>query len=100
MQLYYERITNGEGEVLDYQSAAGGLLEYELTATDTGDSVYPKSYSVSVRSRLCGEAMTATVSDVTVNEQYARELFERAVLYDVTAVSLHEVTEDFLAEKY
>lgn len=100
MQLIFERITKGKGEVIKQYALADGSLLYELTAADSGDSEYPISYSVSVRSTLSGGMLEKTVPDLTVNRQYALEFFELLVLYAVTPVTLCEVAEDFIVEKY
>ena len=100
MQLNIEEITNEKGEVVESESLADGKLVYKMTVRDTGDKEYPHSFSISVISRLCPETLYETVRDITVNEQYAKELFERIVLGSVTPVTMYEVIEDFLAEKY
>lgn len=100
MQLIFESISNRKGEVVKQESLARGMLRYEMICTDSGDVDFPKSYSVTVESRLTDETCSETILDLTANENYAYEFFERLVLFSVTPVSLYEVAEDFIAEKY
>lgn len=71
-------------------------VRYELFADRTEDSEYPYSFGVSVE---CGE-QEACIADITENSEYARELFERIMLYMVMPSELEYIVEDYLCEKY
>lgn len=71
-------------------------VRYELFADSTENSEYPYSFGISVK---CGE-LEARIADITENSEYARELFERIMLYTVMPSELEYIVEDFLCEKY
>lgn len=82
------------------KSLAGGRLKYELFYEECEENKSFKSYGVRISCSLFEEYDEEVVRDLTVNEQYATEFFERLVKGFVTPVTLCCIAEDYLAEKY
>lgn len=71
-------------------------VRYELFADRTENREYPYSFGIKVK---CGND-DACIADITENSSYARELFERIMLYMVMPSELEYIVEDYLCEKY
>ena len=92
-------LTRGQ-MVVRSESFAGNKLNYQLIGENTGNEKYPVTYGVRVETSLFGSLQDVQIGDITVNKAYAEELFSLLVTYLVTPISLKDVIEDFLYEKY
>lgn len=73
-------------------------MRYELFCEQHKDD--SRVYGIAIISRLPYDAGSISVSDITENEELARELFWRVIAYIVTPCELVYAVEDFIWEKY
>lgn len=86
--------------VIRKQTAAKGRLCYELICKTDAQSNEVISYGVKLYNALFGSAEQVEILDVTPDLAYAIELFELLVCFLVTPITLKDVIDDFLYEKY
>lgn len=87
---------------LHTEELADGKLSYFLTQQqlEDGEDQGGTTYGIRVCCSLFGKQEYAELADITPNLAYAQELYELVRLYMVTPISLAEVAQDFITEKY
>ncbi|MFT3951842.1 MAG: DUF6514 family protein [Oscillospiraceae bacterium] len=86
---------------LQQEDAAGGKLRYSLIQHNCHtDSEEGNTYGIRIECSLFGETENVAIYDITPNIDYALELYEIVRLYMITPISLNDIVEDFLTEKY
>ncbi len=85
-----------ESQVLANRKLIYKLLETEIIVEDT----IVTCYGVEIECTLFGECEKEKFTDITSKYQFAKELFDLLCDNLVAPISLKEIIEDFITEKY
>lgn len=83
-------------EVLANQKLVYKLIESDYEMEDT----IANCYGIEIECYLFGERETSKVLNITSKIEIAKELFDLLCANLVTPISLKEIVEDFITEKY
>jgi len=64
------------------------------------DDIISKCYGIEIECHLFGDCETSKILDITSNIEFAKELFDLLCTNLVTPISLKDIAEDFITEKY